>query len=316
MRIVPYTAAHHQCFRDLNLAWLREHFTVEPRDDRELGDPVAHILGPGGAIFMAEHEGRVIGTCALLRVRHAGEPEYELAKMAVAEDARGQGAGRALADAAIAHARALGATRIALFTNTRLVPAVRLYERLGFATVPLPANPYARANLKMVLDLAAASDDRIPTPRPGPVGYAAHASDPSGGRSERVTPATHYRWGAGCDGWHLVREPELSVIAERMPDGTAEVRHRHARSRQFFFVLSGELAIECDGASHTLRAHEGLQVPPGTVHHVTNRAGAPVEFLVVSVPPSHGDRIATPDPGERFASDRDDARPVHAGDPE
>lgn len=99
-----------------------------------------------------------------------------------------------------------------------------------------------------------------------------------------------------------------------MPDGTAEVRHHHARSQQFFFVLSGELTVECDGASHTLRPHEGLHVPPGTVHDVTNRAGVPVEFLVVSVPPSHGDRIVARGPTQPDTSDRDDARPVHAGD--
>jgi mannose-6-phosphate isomerase-like protein (cupin superfamily) len=37
----------------------------------------------------------------------------------------------------------------------------------------------------------------------------------------------------------LARE-DLSVIEERMPPGTAGQRHRHQRSRQFFFVLEGE----------------------------------------------------------------------------
>ena len=36
--------------------------------------------------------------------------------------------------------------------------------------------------------------------------------------------APHYRWGDGCDGWHLVRAPQLSVIQERMPPGTQEAR--------------------------------------------------------------------------------------------
>jgi hypothetical protein len=29
--------------------------------------------------------------------------------------------------------------------------------------------------------------------------------------------APHYAWGAKCDGWHLVRSADLSVIQERMP---------------------------------------------------------------------------------------------------
>jgi GNAT superfamily N-acetyltransferase len=47
-------------------------------------------------------------------------------------DARGGGAGTALASAAIAHAQAQGATRIALWVNERNRPARRMYERLGF----------------------------------------------------------------------------------------------------------------------------------------------------------------------------------------
>lgn len=29
--------------------------------------------------------------------------------------------------------------------------------------------------------------------------------------------AEHYVWGGSCDGWHLVKGQELSVIHERMP---------------------------------------------------------------------------------------------------
>jgi hypothetical protein len=36
--------------------------------------------------------------------------------------------------------------------------------------------------------------------------------------------ARHYVWGNGCDGWHLVCTGSLSIIEERMPPGTAEVR--------------------------------------------------------------------------------------------
>ena len=34
--------------------------------------------------------------------------------------------------------------------------------------------------------------------------------------------AEHYRWGVDCDGWHLVRDKNLSVIEEFMPPGAAE----------------------------------------------------------------------------------------------
>jgi mannose-6-phosphate isomerase-like protein (cupin superfamily) len=110
------------------------------------------------------------------------------------------------------------------------------------------------------------------------------------------TDTTHYTWGAEdhpCDGWHLVRTPELSVILERMPPGASEIRHYHERARQFFFVLEGELAIEVAGEKFALQSQQGIEVDPTVPHQVFNRSSQDARFLVISQPPSHGDRIKT-----------------------
>jgi mannose-6-phosphate isomerase-like protein (cupin superfamily) len=103
--------------------------------------------------------------------------------------------------------------------------------------------------------------------------------------------AEHYVWGDSCDGWHLVRDSDLSVIEECMPAGTSEVSHCHRRSRQFFFILSGRAVMETDGVHIPLCAGQGLQAPPGAYHRFCNESDEPVRFLVVSHPPSHGDRV-------------------------
>lgn len=102
--------------------------------------------------------------------------------------------------------------------------------------------------------------------------------------------AAHYVWGRQCDGWHLLEGDDLSVIEERMPPGTAEVRHRHAQARQFFYVLDGEATLELDGVAHRLGARQGLHVPPGAAHQMRNETDAELRFLVISSPRSHGDR--------------------------
>jgi mannose-6-phosphate isomerase-like protein (cupin superfamily) len=109
-----------------------------------------------------------------------------------------------------------------------------------------------------------------------------------------VESAEHYVWGeqqgVACDGWHLVRSDNLSVIEERMPPGACEERHFHTRARQFFYVLEGELTIEVDGREHGLGAGQGMEVPPGTAHQVLNAVREAVRFLVISSPPGQGDR--------------------------
>jgi mannose-6-phosphate isomerase-like protein (cupin superfamily) len=103
--------------------------------------------------------------------------------------------------------------------------------------------------------------------------------------------AEHYIWGENCDGWHLLKNDAASVIQELMPPRTKEVRHRHAVSRQFFFVLTGRATIELDGTTHILGSHQGLEIPSGVAHQVMNNSDGAVEFLVISVPPSHHDRL-------------------------
>lgn len=152
MRIVDYTPAHRPHFKALNLEWITAHFAVEEADRRVLDDPEGHVLAEGGHILMAEDAtGDVVGTCALLRIT---DGSFELAKMAVAPRARGRGVGRALGEAAVERARALGAARVELLSNRVLAPALALYKSLGFVEVPLPATTeYRRADIKMELDL-------------------------------------------------------------------------------------------------------------------------------------------------------------------
>ncbi|MFP5226583.1 MAG: cupin domain-containing protein [Acidobacteriota bacterium] len=103
--------------------------------------------------------------------------------------------------------------------------------------------------------------------------------------------AEHYTWGEVCDGWHLVRSGALSVIEERMPPGATEQRHAHGTARQFFYVLEGELTMEVEGRLHGIGARQGLEIAPGEKHQARNDSAREVRFLVISAPPSHGDRI-------------------------
>jgi mannose-6-phosphate isomerase-like protein (cupin superfamily) len=103
--------------------------------------------------------------------------------------------------------------------------------------------------------------------------------------------AEHYRWGVDCDGWHLVRDKNLGVIEEYMPPGSAEIRHYHERAQQFFYILEGEVLMEVNGENVLIPSGHGIRILPGTRHQVRNPTSGTVRFLVISQPPSRGDRI-------------------------
>ena len=136
----------------MNRAWLERYFTVEPRDEELLGDPAGRIIAPGGEIFFALQAETVVGTCAAIA---QGDGEFELAKLCVTPAAQGGGIGRALANTVVEFARERGARRVVLVSSSRLTPALRLYEALGFEHRPFPGPPvYADADVYMELDVA------------------------------------------------------------------------------------------------------------------------------------------------------------------
>lgn len=140
-------------FRALNETWIMQHFTLEPQDRITLNDPFEAIVRPGGQVYIAEEDGKVIGTAAW--IRHS-DNVYELSKMATAAQARGRRIGRQLLLYMLAQAKELGARRVFFGSSPKLPAAVHLYEAVGFRHVPqskLPELRYARASIFMVKDI-------------------------------------------------------------------------------------------------------------------------------------------------------------------
>ncbi|NHC13354.1 GNAT family N-acetyltransferase [Motilibacter sp. E257] len=67
-------------------------------------------------------------------ISRTGEAEFRM--LAVAPEARGRGAGRALVEECLRRAAAAGAGRLVLSTQPSSAVAHRLYERLGFSRLP------------------------------------------------------------------------------------------------------------------------------------------------------------------------------------
>ena len=105
-----------------------------------------------------------------------------------------------------------------------------------------------------------------------------------------IRSAPHYVWGDGCDGWRLTDTSGLSVIEERMPPSTSEVRHRHGSAAQCFYVLSGTLTLEVEGTAHRLASRQAMAVKPPARHQARNEGEEDVRFLVISAPSTRGDR--------------------------
>jgi len=150
-RVVDYRPAWKKHFVSLNRAWIEESFVIEEADECVLADPKGTIVDRGGAILCARLDGRIVGVCAL--IRH-GANLFEMAKMAVAPEARRHQIGTELAHAMIERARAFGARALYLQTSPKLVAANKLYRKLGFrkcSKSPFDSDAFRRETFVMKL---------------------------------------------------------------------------------------------------------------------------------------------------------------------
>lgn len=152
VQVVAYEPKYQKAFKVLNEEWISTYFRMEEADYRTLDNAEAYILDNGGHILVALYEEEPVGVCALLKLADT-EYDFELAKMAVSPKAQGKGVGKLLGQAAIEKAKALGASKIYLESNTTLKPAINLYYKLGFQEIAGRTTSYERCNIQMELSL-------------------------------------------------------------------------------------------------------------------------------------------------------------------
>ncbi len=133
-------------FKSLNEEWLRLYFRIEPIDEQVLANP-DQIIKQGGQIIYASEGDQVVGCVAL---KHHGQGVFELTKMAVTVAYQAKGIGAILMERCIAEFKQQGGKKLYLETHSSLQPAIKLYGRCGFVTMPHPfKSKYQRSDYYM-----------------------------------------------------------------------------------------------------------------------------------------------------------------------
>jgi putative acetyltransferase len=97
--------------------------------DAQLADLPGSYTRDGGAFFVAENEGQLVGTAGVSPV---GEGTFELRKMYLVQGARRGKLGQRLFEVCLEHVRARGGTRVVLDTTDEMKGAIAFYEKNGF----------------------------------------------------------------------------------------------------------------------------------------------------------------------------------------
>ena len=120
---------------------------------------VASRLGDDTVVLVAVDGGEVVGSVTVVggdseHFEHPRHGDGGFRMLAVAPSAQGRGVGRALLDAAVAHARAEGWRRLAITTMGWMASAQAMYETAGFVRrADLDVRYASGVGLGYVLDL-------------------------------------------------------------------------------------------------------------------------------------------------------------------
>lgn len=148
IEIIPFKEALASYFYELNVEWLKKYFYVEPYDELVLSNPQSYIIDKGGFIFFGRYQNEIVGVVSLINQGSF----FELSKMAVKPQFQGLKIGLQLMEFTIEFAKSKGWENLILYSNRKLVPAIRLYSKLGFKEIPLETDVnYERADIKMEL---------------------------------------------------------------------------------------------------------------------------------------------------------------------
>ncbi len=152
IEILPFDTIYSQAFYHLNIEWLKTYFYVEPFDEEVLSHPKKYIIDKGGHIFFVKYGDTIVGTAALMTTENASV--FELTKMAISPNLRGQKIGHKLLQYCINFAKTQDFEALILYSARKLENAIHIYRKFGFTELQLEKNsPYKRSDIKMELKL-------------------------------------------------------------------------------------------------------------------------------------------------------------------
>jgi len=148
IKLINYENKYQLDFKRLNMEWLEKLELVEEHDLEILDDPDGEVIDKGGIIFLATDGEKIIGTAGLYK---ENDTTYELIKMAVDTEYRGRGISKLLLDRCIKEAKDRKATKLFLYSNSKLTTALKLYDKYGFVHIDAADSPFITADVKMEL---------------------------------------------------------------------------------------------------------------------------------------------------------------------
>lgn len=144
MELVQFEEKFRQAFIDFNTDWIVTNFgRLEPHD-LETFEKIDEELRSGAMIFFAVENDIPLACCMSMPME--GDT-WEICKLGSNKNMPHKGAGSLVFKAAMGWAQKHGAKRLFILSNSRLKPALHIYEKHGFKEIKLDDYGYERGDI-------------------------------------------------------------------------------------------------------------------------------------------------------------------------
>lgn len=144
MKIIPFEERFRQDFIKFNTDWIISNFGNLEKHDEETFKNIDEEMAAGAMIFFAVENNVALATC--MATPMDGET-WEICKLGSNKNIFHKGAGSAVFEAAMQWALNHGAERLFILSNSKLKPALHIYEKYGFKEIKLENYEYVRGDI-------------------------------------------------------------------------------------------------------------------------------------------------------------------------
>ncbi len=144
MELVKFEEKYRKAFVDFNTDWIVTNFGKLEQHDLETFEKIDDELRNGAMIFFAVENDIPLACC--MSTPMEGDT-WEICKLGSNKDIPHKGAGSLVFGAAMEWAQEHGAKRLFIISNSRLKPALHIYEKHGFKEIKLDDYGYERGDI-------------------------------------------------------------------------------------------------------------------------------------------------------------------------
>ncbi|MDO4942972.1 MAG: GNAT family N-acetyltransferase [Lachnospiraceae bacterium] len=144
MKIIPFEEEYRKDFIDFNTDWIVSYFGFLEEHDKETFENIDEEMDLGAMIFFAVENHTALATCM---ARPMEGTTWEICKLGSNKNIPHKGAGSAVFEKSMEWAFDHGAEKLFILSNSKLKPALHIYEKHGFKEIKLENYEYIRGDI-------------------------------------------------------------------------------------------------------------------------------------------------------------------------